>query len=161
MSQKITASFPFYFLILILCITCRPEKKYAEAENNPKKKLVRDEHSYANIQRVRVKHLDLQLNILWKEHILKGSAALDLDIVSPCDTLILDSKQLSIAGVFSPKGKKLTHWLGKEDPLFGSPLYVLLQKNKKIIIRYETHPEAAALQWLSPEQTHDKSFPFL
>jgi len=52
--------------------------------------------------------------------------------------------------------------MGSPHPVFGTALYIVIDRNdKKIAISYQTDPEAAALQWLSPAQTHDSAGPFL
>ena len=44
----------------------------------------------------------------------------------------------------------------------GSPLTVKIEdQTKKVKIYYHTSPTAKAVQWLSPDQTSQKEFPFL
>jgi aminopeptidase N len=106
--------------------------------------------------------LFLDLEIDWDQHILKGNATLDLNRKPHADTLILDTRQLKINSVKSESGISLNFWLGDSSPVFGRPLYIVNKaENKKVIINYQTSPEAPALQWLTPDQTHDKQFPFL
>ena len=125
--------------------------------------LALDPHSYSNPNKVRVTHLKLDLIIDWENRILKGHVNLDLDKKENADTLILDTRKLKISRVENRlTGKTLKFWLGNEHPIFGSPLYIALGKNDNAVwVFYETSKDAAALQWLSPEQTHDKKEQFL
>ncbi len=148
--------------LAILIITCRNEKKYVHDEKNLKIFSITDPHSYSNPHRIRIKHIVLNLEIFWETHILKGFASLTLDKNENSDTLILDTRQLTISQVKNHSGKKLKFWLGKIDPVFGAPLFIILEKkDDEVTIFYQTHPEAAALQWLSKEQTNDKKEEFL
>ena len=45
--------------------------------------------------------------------------------------------------------------------LFGEGLVVLIGKNDRVTVEFEVGVAADALQWLTPEQTHDKRYPFL
>ena len=45
--------------------------------------------------------------------------------------------------------------------LFGEGLVVLIGKNDRVTVEFEVGIAADALQWLTPEQTHDKRYPFL
>lgn len=124
--------------------------------------MVNDPHSYSNPEKIRVKHIHLDLEIVWKAHILKGTATLTLDNKENDDTLILDTRQLGILEIKNEKGNRLKFWKGNSDPIFGEPLYVVLETNNdKVLISYQTSPEAAALQWVTPAQTHDKKEEFL
>ncbi|MFM9944370.1 MAG: M1 family metallopeptidase [Bacteroidia bacterium] len=131
-------------------------------EKKSKNFSVSDPHSYSNPTKIRVKHMDLDLEILWETHILKGSVTLTLDKKENADTLILDTRQLKISVVQNSSGKLLNFWLGDSKDIFGAPLYIVLGKvDDKVKIVYETYKDAAALQWVSPAQTHDKKEEFL
>src|SRR6185503_14746069 len=57
---------------------------------------VQDFHSYANPSAVRVRHLDLDWNVLFDQKILKGTAVLTVERVSQTEPLILDTRDLKI-----------------------------------------------------------------
>src|SRR5690606_42100668 len=62
----------------------------------------------------------------------------------------------------APDGQPLEHTLGPEDPILGSALTVRLPEGvDRIVVRYATSPDAAAVQWLEPAQTAGKRRPFL
>ncbi len=162
MFLKSLSSFFIIVFSVILLITCRNEKKYAVEEKKPKIFSSGDPHSYSNPYKISVNHIDLNLEILWDAHILKGTATLNLDKKENADTLILDTRQLIISSVKNKEGMPLKFWLGNSDLIFGSPLTIILEKaTDKVVVEYQTHPEAAALQWVTPTQTHDKKDDFL
>src|SRR5690606_12957248 len=56
----------------------------------------------------------------------------------------------------------LEYAVGASDPILGEPLVVHLAAGvDTIVIDYETAPDAAAVQWLTPEQTSGGRLPFL
>ncbi|HEX7528359.1 MAG TPA: leukotriene A4 hydrolase C-terminal domain-containing protein, partial [Thermoanaerobaculia bacterium] len=76
--------------------------------------------------------------------------------------LDLDSKGLTIHSVRTSSGAKVPFTLGEPDPILGQRLRLDLPGGTEAVkIRYATSPEAAALQWLGPEQTAGKKLPFL
>ncbi len=158
---KSISSFCLVGVLIILLITSCSEKKYAEDEKKAKNFSVKDKHSFSNPDKIRITHLHLDLGIDWDAHILKGSVTYTLQNDSNSDTLILDTRQLVISEVKSKNGAKLKYWLGKEHPIFGTPLYIQTKQQSQVVVFYQTKPECEALQWLSPEQTHDKKDPFL
>ncbi|KAA9345935.1 M1 family metallopeptidase [Adhaeribacter soli] len=123
----------------------------------------RDVHSYSNPAEVAVKHLDLDIEVLFDQKIIRGKATYQLDRKKDTDKIILDSRNLKIRNVFdTTKKQDLAFSLGENQPTFGQPLEIQLNPDTKAItIEYETSPEAAALQWLSPQQTAGKVHPFL
>jgi aminopeptidase N len=128
----------------------------------------RDHHSHANPEHVRVRHLDLDLEVLFERRVLKGEAILTVERTSP-DTkqpLVLDTRQLRVEKIdASADGRTYADAafeLGKADPVLGQPLTVRLPEQvHSVRIRYTTSPQAAALQWLDREQTATKRHPFL
>jgi len=126
-----------------------------------------DPHSYSNPAEVRVRHLNLDLEVLFEKKILRGTATLELQALPTkmsqliCDTSELQIETIDIStaeGVFTPAAFQL----GPSNPILGSPLTISLPpQTQKVRIRYATKPEASALQWLNPVQTSGKKTPFL
>jgi aminopeptidase N len=76
--------------------------------------------------------------------------------------LDLDTRGLSIEVVEDGDGRSLPWTLHEPDRILGSRLEVRLPaRTSSVRIRYRTSPNASALQWLSPEQTADRRFPYL
>jgi len=127
-----------------------------------------DLHSHATPMHVRVKHLDLRLNVDFTEKVIRGIVLLTVERTSKDTTqpLMLDTRGLSIASIdVSIDGKVFDaakFVLGKEDPVLGQSLTVQLPEKVQVVkIHYSTGPRSTALQWLSPEQTAGKKHPLL
>src|SRR5881394_2016101 len=125
-----------------------------------------DYHSYSNPAAVRVRHVDLDWNVLFEQKILKGSATLTVERISQNEPLILDTRDLKIDRVeTSADGTRYeagTFKLGDSDKFLGAPLTILLPaKATRVRIHYSTSPGASGLQWLEPAQTAGKKNPFL
>ena len=121
----------------------------------------RDIHSFSNPEQVRVKHLDLDCDVLFDKRILKGTATLTLDRRDGAAPLGLDTRNLTIKKI-EAGGAEAKFSLGATDPILGAPLTISLPANVATVrITYSTSPEASALQWLDPPQTAGKKRPFL
>ncbi|MGN6376248.1 MAG: M1 family metallopeptidase, partial [Sphingomonas sp.] len=105
--------------------------------------------------------LDLQANFV--DHVLAGSATLDIVTQPSAHQLVLDTDHLTIKSVTNGDGQALDYKLGNADPILGAPLTIQLgqQPAHRVVIDYQTAPDAKALQWLKPEQTLGKKLPFV
>ena len=127
----------------------------------------RDAHSFSEPERVRVQHLNLDLTVSFERQQLLGIVELSLKRVDQsASELILDTRALAIESVKASNGRsafanrEFRH--GVTDDILGTPLHITLQDgDDRIRIKYETSADASALQWLQPEQTASKRFPFL
>lgn len=125
-----------------------------------------DKFTYANYDQIQTTHLDLDLDVNFDAKVLEGTATLDFKRIDPdVDELVLDTKDLLITAVGV---KRADEWapaeysLGEDDELLGQKLTIPLAKDAtKVRIGYRTSPEAEGLQWLSPEQTAGKKYPYL
>jgi leukotriene-A4 hydrolase len=118
-------------------------------------------HTYGNYDAVRVSHIALDLNVDFSKKSLSGSAELDIDNFGKANEIVLDHKNMDIHAV-SVDGTDVKFDIGPYDSILGSSLSIPIQAaSKKVKVKYTTHADAEALQWLSPEQTHDKKQPFL
>ena len=120
-----------------------------------------DIHSYAQPLVARVTHVDLDLTADFAGQKMTGTAALDIAAAPDAKEVVLDSKGLVIKAITDDKGVALPWTLGKADPNLGAPLTVTLNGAKRIIISYDSAPDGAALQWLTPAQTAGKVKPYL
>ena len=128
----------------------------------------RDIHSYSNPEQIRVRHLDLDCDVLFDRKILKGAATLAVQrrVDSGAPPLILDTSKLHIERVeVSEENGSYTPTkfeLGTSDPILGAPLAITMPPAAtRVRIEYSTSPEASALQWLDPPKTAGKKLPFL
>src|SRR6185436_2636286 len=125
-----------------------------------------DYHSYANPAAVRVRHVDLDWDVLFDQKVLKGSATLTVDRTSPTEPLMLDTRDLKIEKVeVSADGTRYeagTFKLGDNDKILGASLTIPLPaKATRVRIHYSTAPGASGLQWLDAAQTAGKKYPFV
>ncbi|MEE8525417.1 MAG: M1 family metallopeptidase [Thermoanaerobaculia bacterium] len=128
----------------------------------------RDVHSFARPDQVTVEHLDLDLEVDFDHRILIGRASLRLREANgdTVDELILDTRGLDVERVTRDDGDaagvEADFELGEEVPFLGRPLTIAITPSTEVVhVDYRSRPEAAAVQWLDPEQTAGKRHPFL
>lgn len=127
---------------------------------------VRDVHSHARPEIARVTHVNLDLAADFDARSLKGTATLDVQGRAGATEVILDIRDLDVRAVRDAQGAALPFRLGPADPLLGQSLTVDLPpliegETRKIVVDYATRPSAAALQWLTPQQTAGGEKPYL
>jgi len=121
-----------------------------------------DIHSFARPDEAVVRHLALDLVVDFEGKRLAGSATLTIETTAGAAELVLDSNGLTIDSVTLDDGKATTFTIGEAQPYLGSPLTIALRPGTKSVkIDYASSPDAAAVQWLSPEQTAGAKDPFL
>lgn len=148
------------FLIpLALAFSCTTTTDMADPQDDSRI----DRHSYANFKDLRVRHIDLDLDVDFEARQLRGSAALQLE--GAAVNLVLDTKTLTIERVETASGngpfRETAFDLGKADPILGAPLTIPLDGADRVRVHYATDPDATGLQWLEPRQTAGKQSPFL
>jgi leukotriene-A4 hydrolase len=124
-----------------------------------------DPHSFAHPEEVSVEHLKLDLTVDFTQRQLTGRASLRLHRPSGAPgaiRLVLDTRDLDIRQVTLDSGKTAARYqLGDEVKFLGRPLEIEIAPNTTWVnVDYTTRPQAAALQWLTPEQAGSPS-PFL
>jgi aminopeptidase N len=150
-------------LTALLLISC----KNAEMIDQAIPAIAHDLHSWSNPAEVRVRHVKLELEVIFEQQTIRGTATLTIQQVRKnTKQLILDSRALQIDDTeISSDGMKYqeAHFeLGRKDPILGAALKIDIAPDTKFVrIRYSSDPSATALQWLSPEQTAGGSKPFL
>ncbi|HVT02375.1 MAG TPA: M1 family metallopeptidase [Thermoanaerobaculia bacterium] len=154
----------FTFVLLVVAAfgcthTAVPPVAVSPAVTSPV--LVKDPHSFARPAEVVVEHLDLDLTPDFAQKKLSGSATLQILNRTGAGELHLDSRGL-VLGSVTADGEPAKFSLGPVDPIMGQDLRVAIgPSTRSVKIVYSTRPDAEALQWLSPEQTASKKFPFL
>ncbi|HTT66281.1 MAG TPA: M1 family metallopeptidase [Bryobacteraceae bacterium] len=127
----------------------------------------RDAHSYAELDKFRVRHVDLDLDVSFERRQIEGVVSLSFDRLDACSqVLVLDTRGLTIHSVEgSPDGRVFSpvpHHLGPDDAILGAPLSIEVSATHRFVrITYTTSPGASALQWLDPVQTASGKLPFL
>ena len=127
----------------------------------------RDEHSYAEPEKVRIRDLALNLHVDFDTRTLRGSADYALDWQDgKARTLVLDTRDLSIDKVLGRRAdglwRRLDFKLDAPDPVFGSALRIKMRRPYEVVrVRYRTAQSASGLQWLEPSMTAGGKQPFL
>lgn len=124
--------------------------------------LPHDPHSFARPAEARVTHIALDLTPDFTTRRMTGTARLAIQRAASADSIILDVRDLTITRITDARGSSLGFSVGAAQEIIGSPLAIALRPAvDTIVIEYQTSPAAAAVQWLSPEQTAGKRLPFL
>jgi leukotriene-A4 hydrolase len=117
-----------------------------------------DIHSWSRTEEARVRHLELDLDLDFARHVLRGGATLHFEAANGARELVLDTRDLEIHSVGNAAGFEV----GAKDPILGAPLRIALKPGTSWVqVEYSTSPDASGLQWLEPEQTAGKRRPFL
>jgi len=157
MKTKITLSTLF---ILIFTISCKQPQQKKEQPIKPT--YVKDDHSFSNPNQAVIKHLELDITVDFKKQIIYGKASYQVES-NNARAIILDQKGLDIIRVTLGKEERETFFTPETgNRIDGHPLIINLFGNaKQINIYYKTTSESEALQWLTPQQTSNKKYPFL
>lgn len=148
--------------VLFLAITCL---SILTSCNQPKEKMTaktytEESHSYAQPNEAVITHLDLDIDVDFDAQVISGIATYDI-VNNGASQIILDSKFLDIKEV-TANGATTKFQLGKMEETLGQPLTIDIQEDtQKIAITYNTTAQTEALQWLTAQQTADKTNPFL
>jgi leukotriene-A4 hydrolase len=121
----------------------------------------KDKHTQSNYEEVVLNHLSLDIKVDFSLKQISGNATWDISNKGKAKSLKLDTYDLSIDSV-SVDGKKVQFTSDAPLEHLGSALNIPIEEgSKKVTVFYRTGANARALQWLDPQQTHDKKFPFL
>jgi len=125
-----------------------------------------DYHSFANTDDYRTSHIDLDFSVDFERKVLVGEARLHLERLNQANNpLVLDTRDLAIESVRAGHDEVLADVpfsIGKHSDDLGAPLIIEMPADAtRVVVRYETAPDALALQWLEPQQTAGKRHPFL
>lgn len=121
---------------------------------------MKDIHSFSRPDEAAVRHLALELDVDFDKQQLAGKATLDLDNRGARE-LVLDTNGLHVHRV-TADGAAASFTLGDPVKYLGRALTIAITPStKSVTIDYTTSPDAAAVQWLSPEQTAGGKQPFL
>jgi leukotriene A-4 hydrolase/aminopeptidase len=123
----------------------------------------KDPHSFAEPGKAVVTHLDLDIKVDFSTQVISGKAVWTINNIAKSDEIIFDTRQLNIQKITIEDAETETMFaLGDEVKYMGQPLSVNIDPGTtKVSIWYSTSKDAAALQWLNPQQTAGKIHPFL
>ncbi|KAJ8963063.1 hypothetical protein NQ318_018527 [Aromia moschata] len=126
-----------------------------------------DPSSFSRPELAIVTEILINLNVNFDKKILLGDVELSVKkIDESVNEIILDTSKLNISSIYDVESEeKLEYNLSDPLPEYGSKLTIQLPKKEsnsyKIGVKYETHPDASGLQWLSRNATAGKKHPYL
>lgn len=151
--------------LLALLLACDTAGKPAtSADDSQLPALPHDVHSYAQPEEARVTNVSLDLTPSFTTKKISGLARLTIARAPGADSVILDTRALTIKSVKDAKGAPLGFAVGAGTgkDYMGVPLAIALPATgDTIVVEYETSPDAVAVQWLAPEQTAGRKMPFM
>jgi leukotriene-A4 hydrolase len=127
----------------------------------------RDQHSYAEPDKVRIGDIALDLALDFDARQLGGSATYTLEWLDPQATeLVLDTRELRIESVEAESAdgrwQPLQYALADPDALLGSKLTIQVPgREREVRVAYRTAPTASGLQWLTPAMTAGGRTPYM
>ena len=151
-----------FILPVIFSLACQQTKTIKQMANTSVVRAT-DTHSFAVPQDAVVKHLNLDIKVDFDSQVISGMASWDIENTGEGEEIVFDTRQLNIEKVtLDDNGQATTFSLGDSVQYLGKALKVKIQPGtKRVNIYYSTSRDAAALQWLNPQQTAGKKQPFL
>ncbi|XP_042477078.1 leucine aminopeptidase-like [Macadamia integrifolia] len=121
-----------------------------------------DPHSFTDSSHPFATHVSLSLYFDFDSSTIHGSALLSFP-TPHSGPIYLDTRSLSISSVIDPETLvPLPFSLSSvADPIKGQNFTVFLSNQSSFLVAFSTSPSSSALQWLSPVQTFNKTFPFV
>lgn len=119
-----------------------------------------DDQTFAQPAKARVTHVDLDLALDFDGQSVSGTAMLDVIADKGVGEVILDNDGYVVESVTDGDGKPLEFAIGDKVEGKGAPLTIQMGDAREITIAYSVK-DAAALQWLTPDQTAGKKHPYL
>lgn len=150
-------------LILLIPVLFALSCQQKASDKNPALAIVKDVHSFAKPEKAIVKHLELDLNVDFATQIISGKASWTIENISGGTEIVFDSRQLQIQKItLGTDETETTFTLGDEVKYLGQSLHVKIDPSTtRVTIYYSASKDAAAIQWLNPQQTAGKKYPFL
>ncbi len=154
-----------FVLSLFACamfFSCKQEKASPNPVKTERTAPV-DPHSLADLAKVKLKHLHLNLKVDFDKKILSGAANWTFEQKDPTDEIVFDTDNLQIEKVTLGKEATPTSFtLQPRDSILGSALRIKINPGTDYVtIHYSTAPDAAALGWMDASMTAGKKRPFL
>lgn len=147
---------------IVASVSCTATEQQPTAKDSELPALPHDNHSYAQPEKARVTNVSLDLTPNFEAKRINGVARLTIQKAAGADSVILDISDIDIERVTDPKGDTLGYKIGASKEYLGAPLAIALPAaGDTVVIEYQTSPNAAAVQWLSAEQTAGGKMPFL
>ncbi len=142
-------------LATLIFQNCNPVEK-------PQSIMSQDPHSFSIPSEARVNHLRWKALIDFNLRVIQATASWEISHTQDADIIILDTKGLVVKRITLDDDQPTEFRLAEPDSLLGSALAIMIRPGTtRINIDYQTASDAEALQWLAPQQTAGKKYPFL
>ncbi len=150
----------FFLIPILFAFACQPKSSDNSQETTSKHE---DVHSFADPSKAVVKHLDLDIKVDFDTKLISGKASWTIENPSKGDEIIFDARNLKISKVtLGDDEKEAAFSLGDDTKFLGQALKVKIDETTaKVNIYYTNSADAAAVQWLNPQQTAGKKYPFM
>lgn len=155
-------------IVLFCFFACSSDKKEKNNQQQPsesmdKEIIFNDPHSFSKPDEAVVTHLNWEAKVNFEKQSIKATATYTIENKKKVDSIFLDSKGLNIFSIQRDDfDGELDYTEHADKGVLGNKLAIpISEKTKEIRIEYETGKQADALQFLSPQQTADKTHPFL
>ncbi len=154
--------YSFLLLPFLLLVACGPgNKPTSDSKITTVDSTLIDVHTQCNADSIEIKHLDLDIVVSMEHKQISGCALWTISNKNKQKELRLDTHDLTIDSAFVD-GKKVQVTLGDFVEHLGRALKIPIGDNStQVMVCYTTGKHPRALQWLDPQQTHDKAAPFL
>lgn len=122
-----------------------------------------DPHSYTDSTHPLTTHISLSFYFDFPSSTILSAALISL-AAPHSGAFTLDSRSLSISAVIDPAtlaSLPFTLEPALPDAVLGQSVIVALSNQSQLLVLFKTSPSSTALQWLSPPQTFNKSYPFV
>ena len=133
-----------------------------------KQNISKDISTFSNYEIIKQTNLELNFNVDFKNKIVKGITKIYFTALKDGEVIVLDTSALIIDSIIdSDTGDELEYIIDKQYELdeIGVPLKIYKEFNKGdevvIVIKYSTTKEGMSIDWLEPEQTSGKKYPFM
>ena len=128
----------------------------------------KDINTFSNYEQIRQTNLEINFNIDFNLKIITGKIKIYFTALKEGEVIILDTKSLQINSVIdSDTGFELDYILDTQYELLsnGVPLKIYKEYNKNdlitLLISFTTTEKGTSVQWLTPEQTAGKKYPYM
>ena len=128
----------------------------------------KDTNTFSNYEIIKQTNIEANFNIDFTEKVIHGTVKTYFTALEDGEVIVLDTRALKINSVIdSDTGNELDFVLDEQYELDsnGIPLKIYKEYSKDeqiaILIKYDTTDGGSAVQWLDPEQTTGKVYPFM
>ena len=130
--------------------------------------LQKEVNTFSNYEIIKQTNIEVHFYVDFPAKIVNGEVKIYFEALDDGEVIILDTKALEINSIIdSDTGEELDYEIDYYYKLeaMGVPLKIYKEYNKgdklAILIQFSTTKDGTALDWLNPEQTQGKKYPFM